>query len=111
MNAFGVEDRETGSKKIKSLKPITGMFKDAKFGNAGGMFVSRTNKHGKVLPSAFKVGQQKGFSEGRGPVSSAMRGLEFAAAHSPGTAVAAGTAGVGGLGTAGYLAGRSKKKD
>jgi hypothetical protein len=111
VNAFGVDDGTISKKGVKALKPVKGLFERAKFGNAGGMFGSRTNKHGKALPSAFKVGQHKGWTEGRGPMSSAMRGFEYAAAHSPGTAAVGGTAVVGGLGTAGYLAGRSKKKD
>jgi hypothetical protein len=110
VNAFGVDDGTISKKGLKALKPLKGMIKGGKFGNAGGMFGERTAKNGQKLPSAFRVGQKRGFTEGLGPIASAGRGLEYAAAHSPGTAAAAGTGAVGALGGSAYLMGRSHKK-
>jgi len=112
INAFGVDHPEAVSKKgVKAVKTLKRVMRSAKFKNAGGMFGSRgENKYGKDLPSAFSVGQKKGWSEGRGPMASGMRGFEYAVQHSPGTAAVAGATAVGGLGTAGYVGGRLHEK-
>jgi len=141
INAFGVEDG-TVSKGLKTFKPFAGMWKKAKFGNAGTMFGSREHtpgfkvpkkkakydeagketrpasgghkpkwgKGGKEMPSAFEVGMHRGYREGYGPIRSAGVGVQYAAAHSPGTAVAAGLGATGAVGGGAYLAGRSRKK-
>lgn len=94
VSAFGVDHQDEIAK--FSLAPIKSGFKAMKFGQAASV--------PKVAGRSYKAGVSRGqskFNAGLQAAGSAIR-------HSPGTALAAGGAGVTGVGGAGYLMGRRK---